>query len=488
MLTLPSEIITLLMPFALLFSSSVFSQARLLLVGAILTPGSRTVAAALRAMGLSHLRQFENYHRVLNRAAWSPRQAALILLRLLVGALALSGPLVLGLDDTLERRRGEKIAAKGIYHDPVRCTRSHFVKSSGLRWLSLMVLTPIPWAKRMWALPFFTILAPSLRFQQKQTPQRSAPKKLTDWARQMVWQVRRWLPKREIVVVADSSFAALELLDAWAHPGLHAPITAVTPLRLDAGLYQPASPRRPGQNGRPRKKGERLPTLEGRLVDRKTQWQSVQISQWYGRTKKSAKSVKPHLLEIATGTAVWYHSGMPPVPLRWVLIRDPLGELKPMALLCTNRQATPQQVISWYACRWCVEVTFQEVRAHLGMKTQRQWNDRAIARTTPCLLALFSLVTLWAHQRVQKQPLHQRLTVRQAAWYVKEQPTFGDALAWVRHSIWSHAQRPFSMSCVQPDREKIQYALLTRMTDLLCYAARWIKSSLESIRKVKTAE
>ena len=186
MLTLPPEIITLLMPFAPLFSSPVFSHAQVLLTGAILTPGSRTVTAALRAMGLSHLRQYQNYHRVLNRAVWSPRLAAQVLLTMLLRAFVPDGPVVLGLDDTLERRRGDKIKAKGIYRDPVRSSHSHFVKSSGLRWLSLMLLTPIPWAKRVWALPFFTVLAPSARFQQEKNPQRSQPKKLTDWARQML--------------------------------------------------------------------------------------------------------------------------------------------------------------------------------------------------------------------------------------------------------------------------------------------------------------
>lgn len=190
MLTLPPEIITLLLPFAPLFSSTVFSHAQILVIGAILTPGSRTVTSALRALGLSHLRQYQNFHRVLNRAHWSLRQSARILLHLLLQTFVPNGPVVLGLDDTLERRRGDKIKAKGIYRDPVRSSHSHFVKSSGLRWLCLMLLTPIPWAKRVWALPFFTVLAPSARFQQEQNPQRSQPQKLTDWARQPIGHAR----------------------------------------------------------------------------------------------------------------------------------------------------------------------------------------------------------------------------------------------------------------------------------------------------------
>ena len=184
MLTLPIEIITLLAPFAPLFSPTVFQHAQLLLVGAMLTPGQRTVTAALRALGLSHCRQYQNFHRVLNRAVWSPRQTAGLLLRLLVQVFVPTGPLLIGGDDTIERRRGAKIAAKGIYRDPVRSSHGHFVKTSGLRWLCLMLLVPVPFAKRIWALPFLTLLAPSERAQATKAPQRRRSKTLLDWMRQ----------------------------------------------------------------------------------------------------------------------------------------------------------------------------------------------------------------------------------------------------------------------------------------------------------------
>lgn len=182
---------------------------RVLLVGAILSPMQRTVTAAMRVMGLSESRNFINYHRVLSRAVWRGRKASQILLVQLIAVFAASGVIVLGLDDTIERRRGKKIAAKGIYRDPVRSSHGHFVKASGLRWLSLMILADIPWAGRVWALPFLTVLAPSERYNQERGHRHKC---LTDWARQMLLQVRRWLPHRQIVVVADSSFAALQFL------------------------------------------------------------------------------------------------------------------------------------------------------------------------------------------------------------------------------------------------------------------------------------
>jgi hypothetical protein len=449
---LPDAIIHVLRHFESVFSERVWDWAKVLLVGAILAPGIRTVTAILRVMGLSQERQFQNYHRVLNRARWSSRTLSRILLRLLVRAFVPADqPVVLGLDDHIERRRGAQIAAKGIYRDAVRSSKSFFVKTSGLRWISLMLLAPIPWAQRVWALPFLTVLAPSERYHQE----RGMPhKQLTDWARQMIAQVRRWLPNRLLVVVADSSYAAIELLAACA--SLPQPVTVVTRLRLDAALYEPAPPRERGKKGAPRKKGERQPTLAQRLSDPATEWERLTVC-WYGGTTRQ--------VELASGTAVWYHSGMPVVPLRWVLIHDPLGTFATQALLSTNQAVTAQQIVEWFVLRWQLEVTFEEARAHLGVETQRQWSDLAILRTTPALLALVSLVTLFAHQLLQ----HQELPVRQAAWYQKAVPTFSDTLAYVRQQLW-----PISiswMSGAKDDVVIIPKALFDRLTDTLAFAA-----------------
>jgi hypothetical protein len=279
-------------------------HAELLLTGAILAPGKRTVTSLLRIAGLGQERRFTNYHRVLNRAAWDARAAARRLLGLLIAAFVPAGPVVLGIDDTIERRRGKRIRAKGIYRDPVRSSKGHFVKASGLRWLSLMLLAPIPWAGRTWALPFLTALAPSERYCRECGRRH---KKLTDWARQMVLQARRWLPGREIVVLGDSSFAALDLLASLAQHGL----VCVTRLRLDAALYEPAPPRKPGTVGRPRTKGARLPNLADVLANAGTRWAEVTVPGWYGEGDR--------VVEVCSGTAVWRHAGLPvvPIPLRW---------------------------------------------------------------------------------------------------------------------------------------------------------------------------
>ncbi|MDB5940382.1 MAG: hypothetical protein JWP77_2746, partial [Polaromonas sp.] len=225
-----------------------------------------------------------------------------------------------------------------------------------------------------------------------------------------------------IVIVADSAFAALDFLGAARR---HA--TVITRLRLDAALYAPAPQRLPGQRGRTRLKGERLPALGKVLADPATAWTALTMPFWYGEHDRA--------VEVASGTAVWYHCGMAPIELRWVLIRDPLKQFESQALLCIDPKATPSFILECFVQRWQVEVTFEEARAHLGVETQRQWSDKAIARTTPCLLALYSIVALDAQQLFATEKIYWRC----AAWYPKPQATFSDTIAGVRRDLWSHA-------------------------------------------------
>jgi hypothetical protein len=451
-LTLPSDLFTLMLAFAPLFSRPVFQHVQVLVVGALLVPGRRTIAAILRVLGRQWDPHFQNLHRVFNRDHWSARQVARVLLQLLVQRFVPEGAILLGIDEHWERRKGPRIAAKGIYRDAARSSKEYLTKASGLRWLSLMLRAPIPWAKRVWALPFLTVLAPSGRYHQE----RGLPHKtLTDWARQMLALARRWLPDRPLVVVADSHYACLALWAAcqqWAQP-----VTLITRLRLDAALYAPAEPRPPGKRGRSPRKGKRLPTLQAVLQDPATAWRRVQVPRRY--------SAGARVVEIVSETCVWYHSGEPVVPLRWVLVRDPEGKFPPQAFLCTDLTADPVQILSWFVQRWQLEVTFQEARAHLGIETQRQWNERAIARTTPALLGLFSVVTLLADRHAARGTLRPQ----EAAWYHKPAPTFSDALAAVRRELWEHLV--FYTSCAKRDSDKCRTAWLGCLTDALAYAA-----------------
>jgi len=276
---------------------------------------------------------------------------------------------------------------------------------------------------------------------------------LLDVGRQLALQARRWLRGRDLVLVGDSGFSALLFLDAMRHGG----ITAITRLRLDAALYDPAPPRLPGTIGRPRTKGVRLPTLSEVLADESTPWQALVVLGWYGAGARR--------IEITSASAVWRHSGLPVVPIRWVLIRDPEHRFAPQALLCTDLARDPAQIVSWFVRRWQVEVTFQEARAHLGVETQRQWSDKAVARTTPCLLALFSIVTLLT----TRLPARERRRAATAAWYPKPQPTFSDALAAVRHAIWR--EQGLVTSPRRGDRAKPRRFLPAPWAYALCHAA-----------------
>ena len=446
---LPLRFVSLLGGFRNLFTRPTWPNVLVLLAGVVLAPGRRTVTTALRILGREADPDFCTFHRILNRAAWSSRAVAQQLLVLLIKVFVPAGaPVIIGLDDTIERRWGPKISARGIYRDPVRSSKGHFVKASGLRWLSAMLLVRVPWAERIMALPFLTLLAPSKRFYAGKA---RASKTLLDWARQAALQIHRWLPERYIVMVADSTFAAIEFLAAVRNY-----VCVVTRLRLDANLFDFPPPKHKGRGRRP-VKGKRLKKLSDLLHDRKVSWQRCRISLWYGRTNR--------LVEITSGTAVWYHGGLPPVPIRWVLVRDPSGELEPQAFLATDLNARPSDILAWFVCRWQVEVTFEEVRAHLGVETQRQWSDKAILRTTPALLGLFSIIAVWAHDISKSR----RLTPRAAAWYPKDTLTFSDAIAAVRREIWAH-QISF-MSRPRRDRIEIPAHIWHRMQNALAYAA-----------------
>lgn len=447
---LPAALSGVLEPFAPAFRRRTWARAQLLLVGALLCPGTRTVAAALRVLGLDQSRAFSGFHRVLSRARWSGLALARILLRQLAAAFVPEGAeMVFAIDETLERRRGARITAKGLYRDHARSSKSVHVKAHGLRWISLMLVTRVPWATRLWALPVLTLLTPSERGCQARGRRH---KRVSHWARQAMLWLRRQLRGRRIVLVGDNNYSAIELL-ARAH---RVGITVVTRLRLDAALYDPPPTREEFRAKHPRgqmpKKGARHPTLKSCVEDPGTAWRRCTLA-WYGGTERD--------LDLLTGTALWFHNGLPPVSIRWVLLRDPEGKFEPQALVTNEPGLSDEQVIDYFLRRWQIEVTFAEVRAHLGVETQRQWSDAAIERTTPLLFGLFSVVALCARE--------QPIPVRRTAWYLKPEPTFSDLLALIRAPLWLLPIKPTSP--LDDDVVLIPNHLLQRWREALHFAA-----------------
>jgi hypothetical protein len=357
-------------------------------------------------------------------------------------------PLILLIDDTLERRRGRKIKYKGWFRDPIRSTAKHVAKSLGIRWLCLAILVPVPWSQRPWALPFMTIPALGPKTSAKL---KKRHRTLIGWAMVMVEKVRRWQPDCEIVLVGDGAYAAVPLIQRCQRLKR---VKLVSRLRLDACLHDFPGPQPKGKRGPKPKKGDRQPNLATRLTDSETQWQTVKTP-WYGGVEKA--------IEIATGVSLWYRHGLDPVPIRWVLIRCPEESFKPQAFFCSDSSVSAKQIIFWFVVRWNIEVTFEELRAHLGFETQRQWSDKAIERTTPCLFGIFSLVVLMA------KVLHPKdLPIQQTSWYPKQEATFSDALAAVRSHLWQ------SMNCgtsaQEADMLLIPQTTLFSLLKVACYS------------------
>ena len=450
MQTLPAELLNLMVVFQPLFTKPVWEHAKVLLLGALLARGTRTVTACLRAVGLGEEKHFQDYHRVLNRARWSAWQASRILFGLLLLLVPAPGAIVIGADDTIERRRGRHIKSVGCYRDAVRSSQKYVVKCCGLKWLCLMLPVKLPWSGRVWALPFLTVLCrarqegqtakvwrtkrcrqtkkkpggkASARPPVQKSPTGATPrqhKSALDILLMLMRQVRRWVPQRLVVLVVDGGYCAVKLALVCAQLPQ---VALVTRLRWDASLYHSPGPRRAGQRGPTATKGARQRTLKEWAKRTDTPWEEVEVA-WYGGQKKTMK--------LFSRTALWYTPGEAPVAIRYVITRDPEGKLRDEVFACTKLDATPAQIIAWVVMRWSVEVTFEEARAHLGVETQRQWNDLAIVRTTPCLLGLFSLVVLLT-QRLQPDG---QVPLQTAAWYAKPEATFADCLVLVRKHLW----------------------------------------------------
>jgi hypothetical protein len=420
-----------------------------LIFGTIMAPGRRTVTAALRMMGLGEDPHYSKYHRVLNRDRWSPWVVSKILLGLIILIfLPPRMPLILMIDETLERRRGKKIKHKGWYRDAILSTKEHVVTSLGLRWISLAVLVPVPWSQRPWALPFMTVLALG---QKTSTKLNKHHRTIVQWAEYMIDKVRRWQPEREITLVGDGSYAAIALVQRCQR--FKKSVQLVSRLRLDARLFDFPVPQPKSKRGPKPKKGARQTQLSQCLEDPQTNWKKLKVI-LYG---------KEHFIEFITSRSLWHTPGQDPVAIRWVLVRSPEDSFEPAAFFCSDTHISAQQIIVWFAWRWNIEVTFEELRAFLGFETQRQSSDRAIERTTPCLFGIFSLVTIMA-----KLLYPTELPVRQTSWYVKDQATFSDALAAVRSHLWGRLN--YERSPQNPDLFLIPKTAIYSLVESACYS------------------
>lgn len=414
---LPDPIIEVLAVFRPLFTAPTWRKLMTLLTGTLLAKGRRTVAAALRASGNHQADNWSLFHQVLNRAQWAPLAVSRQLFLLIVETFVPAGTCVeLVIDETLERRWGARISKRGHYRDSALSSKERSVSSPGLRWIVMAVVVTVPWTNQCWALPFLCVLAPTPEVSERIGKRH---KTIGMWAHQMISLVRRWLPERAIKLMGDTAYNIVEL-------GLHATrqqVCLLTTGRLDAVLHEPAPEHTEHTIGRPRVVGQRLASLAQILLDPQTLWQKLALD-WYTSGKRT--------VELCTATAVWYQKGHQPLPIRWVLTRDPAGKRPPKAIFSTDPTQTAEQILSDFMKRWSLEVTFEEGRAHLGIETQRQWADRAIERSTPLLFGLYSLVALFGQALCPPGCI----PLAQTAWYRKQTATFSDVLALIRRYLW----------------------------------------------------
>jgi hypothetical protein len=411
------EIISVLAAFAPLFTRPTWKNINTLLVGAILCRGARRITSILRVMGLSEIKNFSKFHRVLSRARWDSLAASKILFGLLIKLLPSDWPIIIAVDETLERRRGKKIKAKGAYRDAVASSQSRVVISFGLKWECMRLIVPLPWCKRPWALPFMMILSPSKKADDTAG---KIHKTSIDWTIQMMRCVSRWLKRKAWILVGDGAYACMALAKFCVKSGA----TLISRLRLDAQLYEAPEAKKKGKRGRNRVKGKRI-QLKELLVDPNQVWQTLTVK-WYGGEQRT--------IECLTFECLWYHAGELPLKLRIVLVKTPNGKNEAETFFSTNLENSPTQIIEWFVLRWNIEVTFEETRAHLGIETQRQWSDQAIARTTPLLMALLSILVLVAVKMHETKKL---VVLETTSWYDKKgELTLADIIMVIRRSIW----------------------------------------------------
>jgi len=423
MIDLPPAILHVFAIFSPLFSKPVYKNALQLFIGHILCKGQRTIADILRALCLKNVKNFSKFHWVLNGAKWNCLVGSKILFLQLIKWISLDDEIVINIDSTLERRKGPKIQGLGRHRDAARSTRNNKVLSIGLNWLVSALSIQLPFTNMKWSLPFLSILMPPKKplnssKNKKDLNRKSRHKKMTDWACQVAYVVRRWAGKsKKITIVADSAFACFKL----AYACIRNNIGLISRLRLDARLYDfvPVNPKLK----RKRVVGKVLPKLSILAKKNINEWKEV-TTKWYGGLSKK--------VFIQSGQCFWYYIGFRPVPIHWVLIKE-REDSEPIALFSTDLCHSTIQIIEGYVGRWPEEVTFEEARRHLGMETQRQWSDEAIAKTTPIVLASFSVITLMGYELSRSK--NEEIPRQETSWYKKEHVTFSDMLAYVREAI-----------------------------------------------------
>lgn len=431
MINLPSVAEPLLMSFSIAFTEPTFHRSLVVLVGAILAKGRRTITNLLWAVGDLAEGDPSDYHRVFSRAPWSLWNVGRVLAVAVIELAATDDWIRVIVDCTVAEHKGKKVYGKGCHHDAVRSTDTHKAYRWGHRWIVLAVAVRFPFCSRPWALPVLAALYRPEQLNEKEGRRHKTPIQL---ARGLMSILLNWFPDKKFVLLGDGGYASHDLA-RFCYRHRHR-LALVAKFGPDGALYAPPPPpKRNKKGGRPRVKGKKLKTPEAVVsisrLRKRTVW-------WYGATERQVR--------VCHGHGQWYHAGAGLVPVHWVFVRDEQGTRRDEYFYTTHDAFTPEQVVTLYTLRWNLEVTFQELRAHLGFEKTRQRVPNSVLRMAPCLLGLFSVICLIYHEYLKRH----KVTTCDRPCYAKSEPTFTDAIATVRRLFWKEtvlAQPYFRKAC-----------------------------------------
>ena len=448
MLSIPSAAEQIFMSFSTAFTQPTFQRILPLAIGAILTAGRRTVTGVLWTMRAVVTGHPSTYHRVFSRASWSLWPLGKMLATAILHFIESDEPVLAPLDDTTAQHRGKHVYGKGCHHDAVRSARKHVVYRWGHRWVVLAISVKFPFSSRRWALP---VLCALYRPEELNIAEKRRHKTAPRLARQLMAVLIHWFPERKFVFLGDGGYASHELAMFCHRHRNHA--TLVSRYHGDANLHAPP-PKRRNRMGRPRTKGSKLPKPQQVAARKKPAPATVS---WYGGSDRQ--------VELTGGAGYWYKAGKGLVPVRWVFVHDVKGTHRDEYFYTTDTSLSLKQIVSWFTARWPIETTFQEMRAHLGFETPRQYVAKSVLRTAPCLLGLFSVICLIfaEHTRVH------HIRIRSTQWYVKTEPTFSDAIATVRRLFWQESI--FEKASYHKGFKKLPPKLKNMLLDYLSQAA-----------------
>jgi DDE superfamily endonuclease len=448
MVRLPKAAEPLVLAFSVAFTRPTFQRVLVLFFGAVLSLRHRTVAGMLRAVGPLAKGHWSDFHRVLCCRIWSCWPLGKVLAAMVLELIPADQPVICPVDDTNPQHKGKKVYGKGCHHDACRSSHSHVVWVWGHKWVTLAINVKFPFASRPWALPVLCALYRPAELNQSEHRRHKKP---IDLAMQLMAALIHWFPQRKFILLGDGGYASHELARFCHRHNRH--VTLVSRFHPQANLYEAPGLRRSKKGGRPRIKGTRLAKPAEAVKNATAKRFTVN---WYGG--------KTRRVELIWGEGHWYKSGDGLVPVRWVFVHDIEGTHRDEYFYSTDPAMPPEQIVSLYTGRWSIEVTFQEVRAHLGFHTPRNWSRKSVLRTAPCLLGLFSVVSLIFHRHTHGRGVR---PVR-FAWYAKSEMSFAEAIACVRRLCWAEV---FQQSSKHAGVAKLSRPLRLMLLDQLSRAA-----------------